>query len=79
MHGDDTCPIAALSTDLSNDRKSFRESLRAVPVTVEGGGLDDGDDDDEDGDVDDGDNNDAHGDNDDEDDSDDTHDADDEK
>ena len=28
------CPFAALTTDLSNDRKSSRESLRVVPVTA---------------------------------------------
>ena len=61
--------LMRLTKDPSNDRRSSGESLRAVPVTAEGGGCDDDDDDDDDDDVDDGDTNDAHDDKDDEDDS----------
>ena len=62
--------LMRLTKDPSNDRRSSGESLRAVPVTAEGGGCDDDDeDDDDDDDVDDGDDNDAHDNKDDEDDS----------
>ena len=62
--------LMRLTRDPSNDRRSSGESLRAVPVTAEGGGCDDDDeDDDDDDDVDDGDDNDAHDNKDDEDDS----------
>ena len=61
--------LMRLTKDPSNDRRSSGESLRAVPVTAEGGGCDDDDDDDDDDDVDDGDDSDAHDNKDDEDDS----------
>ena len=63
--------LMRLTKDPSNDRRSSGESLRAVPVTAEGGGCDDDDEDDDedDDDVDDGDDNDAHDNKDDEDDS----------